>query len=322
MRRLALLVISAAAIFAAACAPNAPAQPPVITPQIFSVTINPPPSPTVSPTPTATPTAIPLAARVNGQPIPLSAYQAELERYLRTLPGPLDPNDERDRQTLAQLQEAALEALIEQALIEQEATRLNIAVSEDQVAAELAIVKAQIGGEAQFQAWLMATGQTESDVRAQLRLELLTGALREQVLSTLPRTAEYVHAYHIVLATEREARQVLARLRNGAQFTALARSLSLDESTRPAGGDLGWFMRGGNAILWPEVEEAAFGLQVGETSDVVPSPIGYHIIRVIGREVRPLTELDAAHLQARAMAEWMDGLKARAQIERFIASPS
>ena len=249
MRRLAPLVISAVAIFAAACAPNAPAQPPVITPQIFSVTINPTPSPTALPAPTATPTAIPLAARVNGQPIPLSAYQAELGRYLRTLPGSLDPNDERDRQTLAQLQEAALEALIEQALIEQEAARLNIAVSEDQVAAELAIVKAQVGGEAQFQAWLLATRQTESDVWAQLRLELLTGALREQVLSTLPRTAEYVHAYHIVLATEREARQVLARLRNGAQFTALARSLSLDESTRPAGGDLGWFMRGGNAIL-------------------------------------------------------------------------
>jgi hypothetical protein len=301
-----------------ACAPSAPAQPLAITPQIFSVTINPSPSPTALPTPTATPTPVPLAARVNGQPITLSAYQAELARYLSTLPTPLDPNNERDRQTLAQLQEAALEALIEQALIEQEAARLNITVSEAQIATELGIVKAQTGGEEKFRAWLLATGQSESDVRAQLRLELLTAALRDQVLSTLPHTAEYVRAYHIVLATEREARQVLARLQNGAQFTALAQSLSLDASTRPAGGDLGWFTRESDAILWPEVEEAAFRLQVGETSDVVPSPIGYHIIRVIGREVRPLTESDAAYLQAKALAEWMDALKASARIERFI----
>ncbi len=301
-----------------ACAPGTPTQPLVITPQIFSVTINPPPSPTALPTPTPTPTLVPLAARVNGQSITLSAYQAELARYLSTLSTPLDPNNERDRQTLAQIQEAALEALIEQVLIEQEAARLNITVSEAQIAAELAVVKAQAGGEARFRAWLLATGQSEADVRAQLRLELLTAALRAHVLSALPKTAEYVRAYHIVLATEREARQVLARLRNGAQFTALAQSLSLDESTRPAGGDLGWFMRESDAILWPEVEEAAFRLQVGETSDVVPSPIGYHIIRVIGREVRPLTEADAAHLEARALAEWMDALKARAQIERFV----
>jgi parvulin-like peptidyl-prolyl isomerase len=261
---------------------------------------------------------VPLAARVNGQPITLSAYQAELARYLSTLSTPLDPNNERDRQTLAQIQEEALEALIEQVLIEQEAARLNITVSEEQITAELAVVKAQAGGEARFRAWLLATGQSESDVRAQLRLELLTAALRAHVLSALPKTAEYVRAYHIVLATEHEAKQVLARLRNGAQFTALAQSLSLDKSTRPAGGDLGWFMRESDAILWPEVEEAAFRLQVGETSDVVPSPIGYHIIRVIGREVRPLTEADAAHLEAKALAEWMDTLKARAQIERFV----
>jgi parvulin-like peptidyl-prolyl isomerase len=313
MKRFTSLAALAAAAWVTSCAPSAPAQPPVITPQIFSVTIK----PTPSPTPTATPTPVPLAARVNDQSITLTAYQAELARYLATLPAPLDPSNEQDRQTLARLQEAALEALIEQALIEQEAARLNITVSEEQITAELAVVKAQAGGEERFRAWLLSIGQTESDVRAQLRMELLTSALRERVLSALPSTAEYIHAYHIALATEREARQVLARLQNGAQFTALAQSLSLDESTRPAGGDLGWFTRESDAILWPEVEEAAFRLQVGETSDIVASPIGYHIIRVIGREMRPLTESDAVRLQARAMADWIEGLKARARIERF-----
>lgn len=299
-----------------ACAGDPADEPLAITPEIFGVTVI--PQATATPTPQPTPTPNPLAARVNGQPITLAEYEAELARYIAALPDAPAPQSERSQQLALQLKDAALEALIEYALIEQEAARSGIQVSEQQVAEELAIAKARAGGEAQFQAWLAATRQTEADVRALLRRELLVNAVRDHVLATMPRTAEYVHAYQIVVATEREARQVLTRLQNGAKFTALAQSLSLDESTRADGGDLGWFARNTGAVLWPEVEEAAFGLQPGETSAIVKSPIGYHIIRVTERETRGLTEADTIHLQTVALAEWIAGLKARAQIERFI----
>lgn len=309
-------VIAALAASLTACAGNPADAQPVITPEIFGVTVI--PQATATPTPQPTPTPNPLAARVNGQPITLAEYEAELARYIAALPDAPDPNSDRGRLLALQLRDAALEALIERALIEQEAARNGIQVSDQQVAEELAIAKERAGGEAKFQAWLAATRQTEDSIRELLRRELLANAMRDRVLATMPRTAEYVHAYHIVVATEREARQVLARLQNGAKFTALAQSLSLDESTRADGGDLGWFARNTGAVLWPEVEDAAFSLQPGETSEIVKSPIGYHIIRVTGREVRGLTEADTIYLQTIALAEWMAGLKARAQIERFI----
>ncbi len=298
------------------CAGDPTDEPLAITPEIFGVTVI--PQATATPTPQPTPTPNPLAARVNGQPITLAEYEAELARYLAALPDAPDPQSERGQQLALQLKDAALEALIEYALIEQEAARSGIQVSDQQVDDELAIAKARAGGEAQFRAWLAAIRQTEADIRALLRRELLVNAVRDHVLATMPRTAEYVHAYHIVVATEREARRVLTQLQNGAKFTALARSLSLDESTRADGGDLGWFARNTGAVLWPEVEDAAFGLQPGETSAIVKSPIGYHIIRVTERETRGLTEADTIHLQTVALAEWLAGLKARAQIERFI----
>ncbi len=299
-----------------ACAGDPTDEPLAITPEIFGVTVI--PQATATPTPQPTPTPNPLAARVNGQPITLAEYEAELARYLAALPDAPDPQSERGQQLALQLKDAALEALIEYALIEQEAARSGIQVSDQQVDDELAIAKARAGGEAQFRAWLAAIRQTEADIRALLRRELLVNAVRDHVLATMPRTAEYVHAYHIVVATEREARRVLTQLQNGAKFTALAQSLSLDESTRADGGDLGWFARNTGAVLWPEVEDAAFGLQPGETSAIVKSPIGYHIIRVTERETRGLTEADTIHLQTVALAEWLAGLKARAQIERFI----
>jgi parvulin-like peptidyl-prolyl isomerase len=66
------------------------------------------------------------------------------------------------------------------------------------------------------------------------------------------------------------------------------------------------------------VEDAAFALQPDEVSPVVKSPIGYHLIKVAAREVRPLTEADTTHFQQNALKQWMDGLKTSAKIEKFI----
>lgn len=68
-----------------------------------------------------------------------------------------------------------------------------------------------------------------------------------------------IHARHILLGTEEEAREVLERLKSGEDFAALARKLSQDPDTREEGGDLGWFYRGQTPL--PELEEAAFALQ-------------------------------------------------------------
>jgi len=79
----------------------------------------------------------------------------------------------------------------------------------------------------------------------------------------------------------KQAEGALARLRNGEDFAALARELS-DDSSKENGGDLGFFTR---EQMVPPFAEAAFSLQPGETSGVVETQFGFHIVRV--EEKRP-----------------------------------
>lgn len=78
-------------------------------------------------------------------------------------------------------------------------------------------------------------------------------------------------------AAKEEAQQVLAQLRAGADFTVLARRHSDDIPTRDDGGDLGWFRR---EMMVRPFEEAVYALRPGQTSDLVETTFGYHIIRV------------------------------------------
>jgi parvulin-like peptidyl-prolyl isomerase len=218
----------------------------------------------------------------------------------------------------AQLKDNVLDALIEQALIEQEAIRLKIAVTDQQLEEEFAALIQIRGGREAFDAWLAANQQNEQDLRESVRHELLAATMRDRIIEQLPRTAEYVHAFHIVVATQPEAESVLARLQSGGRFVALAQSLSIDDSTRPDGGDMGWFTRGTGSVIWTEVEDAAFSLEVGQLSEVVASPIGYHIVKVVDRQTHALTAEDMAYVQQTALEQWLARLRTNATIEKFI----
>jgi len=278
------------------------------------VTIN---GPTPTPIPTSTPVPT-LAARVNGSDITLEKFNVELRRYVQSQPNAPAFDSADGQQLAAQLKDTVLDMMIEQALIAQEAARDNVVITEKQIDQELSVTKDKAGGDSKFQAWLMANQQTEQDAREQIRLDLLTNALTAKVLVQLPRTAEYVHAFHIVVATEAEAEQIQAQLNNGTNFEALAASKSIDESTRADGGDLDWFSRGAGSVLWTEVEDAAFALQPSDISPIIQSPIGFHIMKLVARENRPLTEADTAYLQQNALRQWMERLKTTAKIERMI----
>jgi len=94
------------------------------------------------------------------------------------------------------------------------------------------------------------------------------------------------------------AGQILGKLKSGTDFAQLARQSSEDKGSADKGGDLGCFARG---RMVPEFENAAFALDAGQTSELVRSPFGYHIIHLVTRREEstpPLGQVKEAVRQA------------------------
>jgi peptidyl-prolyl cis-trans isomerase C len=265
--------------------------------------------PTATPSPTPEP---PAAARVNGQIITLADFEKELARYeaaQRSLGGP-QPVGEHPYQS------DVLDYLIEQTLIEQAAASLGIYVSDSELDTEIQRLQTETGAEV-FAEWLQTNQYTLDEFRQVLRAQLITQAMIDRVASQVGATADQVHARHIVVASVETGQAILTQLEQGADFATLARTYSLDESTRLNGGDLDFFPRG--LLLAPEVEEAAFALAVGETSQLIESDFGIHIIQVLDRDpARPLSAEVQQRLRAIAFQQWLDGLWQAATVERNI----
>ncbi len=107
---------------------------------------------------------------------------------------------------------------------------------------------------------------------------------------------EEVHARHILVPTEDEAKKVIAELDKGADFAALAKQESKDPGAQN-GGDLGFFKKGD---MVPEFAAAAFALQPGKyTETPVKTQFGYHIIKVEERKVSPPPTFDEVKAELR-----------------------
>jgi peptidyl-prolyl cis-trans isomerase C len=98
---------------------------------------------------------------------------------------------------------------------------------------------------------------------------------------------EEIHARHILVSTEAEAKEIIDRLNKGEDFATLAKEKSKDPSAE--GGDLGFFTRG--QMLKP-FEDAAFALDVGKISAPVQTQFGWHVIKVEEKRTRPLPTFD------------------------------
>ena len=87
--------------------------------------------------------------------------------------------------------------------------------------------------------------------------------------------ADKIRCAHILVTKESTAKEVLEKLSKGESFAKLAEQYSID-GTKKRGGDLGFF---GHGMMVKEFEKAAFDLQKGQTSGLVKTQFGYHIIK-------------------------------------------
>lgn len=256
-------------------------------------TVSPTPVPPTETLPPPTETPIPLAATVNGEAIPLDAFQAELERYQATQAAlGTSVSDEEARRIV-------LDDLVSQVLLAQGAAEAGFVVDDSALQARIEGLAAQVGGAEALKAWQQANGYSEDGFRAALRQAIAAAWMRDKIISSVPHTAQQVHVRQILLYNEDVAQNYYQQLQAGANFEDLA--IRVDPITR---GDIGWFPR--NYLLSKEVEEAAFSLEVGAVSQIIQSEAGYHILKVLESQPdRPLSPDALLTLQNRALNDWL-----------------
>lgn len=110
------------------------------------------------------------------------------------------------------------------------------------------------------------------------------------------KTGDQVKASHIIVKTEKEAKDLLAQLKGGGNFEELAKKFSTDGAAAK-GGDLGWFSKGS---MIPEFEKVAFAMKEGETSGVVKTKFGFHIIKLTGKRAAGARTLEEVKDQIKA----------------------
>ncbi|MDZ4177936.1 MAG: peptidylprolyl isomerase [Coriobacteriia bacterium] len=282
-----------------------------------------------------------VAARVNGEVIKRSELDSQVEKLKDQYPDMFTGADGEGR--LLDFKQRLLDNLINAALVRQAANDRGVKVSDADVKSKLDELKAGFADDAQFEAALtqagMSVDELSDQVREQLVTELLLADINKDVEVVETEIAEYyeankaqfteqaaVRASHILFdeADKATAESVLAEIKAGGDFRALAKQHSKDVATAVEGGDLGW----PSTPFVPEFQTAADSLDVGEISDLVQTQYGWHIITVTDkRELRekPLAEvreqIEQIIVQQRnadAYQKFLDELRADAEIEILV----
>ncbi|NLM37604.1 MAG: foldase [Firmicutes bacterium] len=199
--------------------------------------------------------------------------------------------DELYQLLLAQAGQQGLNVLIAQKIIDLEAKKQKITIAEAEIEEALAKYYDYYGGEEAFTQIMAMQGTSLAEVKKNITNTLKIKKLLEPRIKVTEEEMkaffeenkedfaqeEQVKARHILVATEKEAKEIKDKLAKGEDFAALAKEYSLDESTKDNGGELGFFNRGD---MTPEFEKAAFALPAGEISAPVKTEYGYHLIKV------------------------------------------
>ncbi|WP_328753932.1 peptidylprolyl isomerase [Geomesophilobacter sediminis] len=198
-------------------------------------------------------------AEVNGTTITENEFNKELE----TLPPYLKPMTETPEG-----KKEMLDTMVVRELILQQASKDGVDKS-PQVAAKLEDLKKRVIVEAFLKKKVEESANiSDADLQAYYKKNL-----------DKFKTGDQIHASHILVKTEGEAQAIQKELKNGADFATLAKKHSIDGAAAK-GGDLGWF---GKGSMLPDFEKVAFSLKEGETSGIVQTKFGYHIIKLTGK---------------------------------------
>ena len=287
-----------------------------------------------------------VAAKVNGVPITTLELNRSFQAHVQ-VPYSTVQEDPRAKEVLRQI----LDNLIDRELLLQRAKSLKMAVPAQQVDTQMEQLLQRFPSKEAFDQALMAQNLTLDSVKKDVESQLLRQQLvKKEILDKVNVSAgdvqtfydknkdkyveeEQVRARHILIKVPPEvsptdeaklkgkADDALKRAKQGEDFAGLATELS-DDGSKENGGDLGFFPRG---RMVPAFEEVAFTLQPGQTSEVVRSQFGYHIIKVEDRKTGRALAFDEAKSQVKddltqqqtyeRYQQYMAGLRSKAKVE-------
>jgi peptidyl-prolyl cis-trans isomerase C len=253
----------------------------------------------LSPVPALAQDRDPVAARVNGFEIRQSDLAIVEEEFGSSIPG----------NSSAEKRDALIGYYTDMILVARAAEAKGVG-STTEFARKLSFAKAKLLMEALLQ--------------EEAKAAVTDAALRkvyEQAVKEMGKEEE-VHARHILVETEDEAKAVVAELKNGGNFEKLAKEKSKDPSAAQNGGDLGYFTK---EQMVPEFADTAFKLPKGQLSDPVKSQFGWHVIRSEDKRNKPVPEFDKVRPQLvqfvvrNAQASMIAKLREGAKIEKMPA---
>lgn len=253
-----------------------------------------------------TPTEAPMAARVNGDGILLSDYGEEMLRYQAAIESAGESNDP------AVAKDIVINEMINQVLLSQTAALEGFVLDEASLQTRYDELAGQRGGAESLNQWISNNHYSPESFRRALARDMAAVWMRNRILESVPKTADQVHARQVLVRSENEAIAVERRLQVGTDFTQIA--YEYDPLT---GGELGWFPAG--YLLQPDVETAAFSLQPGQFSGIIPTSYGYHILFVIERDPNhPLSGEALLFKQREALVQWLAERRTQSNIEIYI----
>ncbi|HNT58146.1 MAG TPA: peptidylprolyl isomerase [Syntrophales bacterium] len=282
-----------------------------------------------------------IVAVVNSDVITQFDLDRQAAPYLKRIMAQ-EAGDARKAEITAQVRQQVLSDMIEESLIDQAAKRLGINVTDGEVEGMIQDVMNTRGlTPGELNERIAQEGLSMDTYRKQLRSHFYKmKILNREVKSKIVVTDEEIGAYYrehqdlyegreaarirqiLLIVTpgatgqEKEAQRakaedLLGRLRSGASFSELAMANSQGPAAA-AGGDLGFVEKG---VMLPEVDRAAFSMGRGETSDVIETRVGFHIIQVLDRRGAGLKPVEEVREEIR---EKIGGVKMETKFEEWL----